>query len=133
MSETELLDKILSANSTMRVKDKVRVETLLEALNLGGLEKLQVVADFDYTLTKTRYETLWISERIVTTWIRNGTLRLQMLYKEFFVKMITLKLLVDMHALQGQEGQLCDRVVAILKLSFSRRILCRTFIVTKRR
>ena len=55
MSETELLDKILSANSTMRVKDKVKVETLLEALNLGGMEKLQVVADFDYTLTKTRY------------------------------------------------------------------------------
>ncbi len=39
-----------------------------------------------------------------------------MLYKELFVKMIILKLLVDMHALQGQEGQLCGRVVAILKL-----------------
>ena len=74
MSETELLDKILSANSTMRVKDKVRVETLLEALNLGGMEKLQVVADFDYTLTKTRYETRRIREGIVTTQIRNGAL-----------------------------------------------------------
>ncbi len=56
MSDTVLVDELLAGHSLMRVKDKQKVESLLKTLNSGGLEKLQVVADFDYTLTKTRNE-----------------------------------------------------------------------------
>ena len=56
MSDTVLVDELLAAHSLMRVKDKQKVESLLKTLNSGGLEKLQVVADFDYTLTKTKNE-----------------------------------------------------------------------------
>ena len=54
MPETVLVDDLLSSNPSMRVKDKAKVEALLQALNTGGLDKLQVIADFDYTLTKSK-------------------------------------------------------------------------------
>ena len=41
-SETVLVDGLLSSHPTMKVKDKIRLEKLLQTLNSGGLEKLQV-------------------------------------------------------------------------------------------
>ena len=53
---TTLLDELMSSHPLMRVKDKSRVEGLLKSLVAGGLDKLQLVVDFDHTLTKTRNE-----------------------------------------------------------------------------
>ena len=53
---TVLVDELLSSHPLMRVKDKPRVENLLNTLIEGGFEKLQFVIDFDHTLTKTKNE-----------------------------------------------------------------------------
>ena len=53
---TSLVDELLSTNPRMRVKDKPRVENLLTTLVQGGLDKLQLVIDFDHTLTKVKNE-----------------------------------------------------------------------------
>lgn len=42
--------------SHVRMKDRKRVEYMLNDLVNGGIRKLQVVTDFDYTLTKQRME-----------------------------------------------------------------------------
>jgi hypothetical protein len=41
MSETSIVDELLSSNPLMRVRDKSKVETLLKSLISGGMEKLQ--------------------------------------------------------------------------------------------
>ena len=53
---TSLVDELLSLHPLMKVKDKPRVESLLKTLLAGGFEKLQLVVDFDHTLTRTKNE-----------------------------------------------------------------------------
>ena len=54
MSHASFVEDLLASNPLMRVRDPAKVEKLLLTLLAGGLDKLQVVADFDYTLTKTK-------------------------------------------------------------------------------
>ena len=56
MGDTGFVDELLSSNPLMRVRDKAKVESLLRNLIADGFENLQIIADFDYTLTKTRNE-----------------------------------------------------------------------------
>ncbi|KAF2361770.1 Pyrimidine 5'-nucleotidase eukaryotic [Trinorchestia longiramus] len=51
--------------SHVRVKDPVKTEELLQKLIAGGFPKLQVVADFDYTLTRVHDEN---GERLHCSW-----------------------------------------------------------------
>jgi 5'-nucleotidase len=55
-SSSLLVDELLTAHPLMRVKDKPRVEGLLKSLIDGGVDKLQLVVDFDHTLTRTKNE-----------------------------------------------------------------------------
>ena len=49
---TPLVDELLKQSESTRVKDKVRVEKILAGLVAGGVDALQFVVDFDYTLTR---------------------------------------------------------------------------------
>ena len=49
---TPLVDELLKQSESTRVKDKVRVEKILAGLVVGGVDALQFVVDFDYTLTR---------------------------------------------------------------------------------
>ena len=52
---TPLVDELLKVPST-RVRDKARVEEILQGIVSGGTNSLQFVIDFDYTLTRVHKE-----------------------------------------------------------------------------
>ena len=52
---TPLVDELLKTEST-RVKDKARVEKILAGLVQGGVQGLQFIVDFDYTLTRVHLD-----------------------------------------------------------------------------
>ncbi|KAA0203427.1 hypothetical protein HAZT_HAZT006261 [Hyalella azteca] len=62
----------------VRVKDPVKTEELLQRLISGGFPKLQIVADFDYTLTRVHDET---GKRLHCSW---GVLDNSPLMPEFY-------------------------------------------------
>ena len=71
MADTHIMDKLLSENPSMHVKDKNLVEGKLKKLREDGSEKLQVIADFDKTLTRSHFDGTVID----TSWavLRNTT------------------------------------------------------------
>ena len=51
-SETPLVDKLLETHEQLQVQDKSLVETKLKGILEGGHQKLQLIVDFDNTLTR---------------------------------------------------------------------------------
>lgn len=64
-ANTQLIDAIIDSNPSIRVRDRAKVEKLLKNLIDGGAEKLQLVIDFDHTLTKTHNE---VGEKVDCSW-----------------------------------------------------------------
>lgn len=60
---TPLVDELLKVPST-QVKDKAKVEKILQGLVKGGKDSLQFVVDFDYTLTRVHLN----GERVECSW-----------------------------------------------------------------
>jgi len=54
--EIKIEDLEFLNNSNVKMKDPAKVQYMLNDLVNGGLEKLQIVTDFDYTITKQKME-----------------------------------------------------------------------------
>lgn len=56
MTAIKLSDIVALNNPTCKIKDPSHVEYVLNQLVFGGVERLQLVADFDFTITKRQLE-----------------------------------------------------------------------------
>ena len=49
---SKILENLLAKNPKLKCQNREKVETALQKMVQGGPDTLQVIADFDYTLTR---------------------------------------------------------------------------------